>query len=116
MLRKMKRLNVLVVAGLLSLLFLLRQAGNVQAEAPFQLYIPIAMPPTQVAETPPDTTVLHVAPSGSTAAACGTPASPCRNLQLAVNNAKAAATVNVIIKVAQGTYTGSGWAVADISF
>lgn len=52
----------------------------------------------------PQLTPLHVAPSGTDSASCGSQAQPCKTIQQALNNASGTTT----IKVAQGTYTGTG--------
>ena len=49
-------------------------------------------------------TTFHVAPSGNDAGSCGSTASPCRNIQRALNLASSGDTV----KVAAGTYTYVG--------
>ncbi|MCX7682697.1 MAG: hypothetical protein N2508_12170 [Anaerolineae bacterium] len=55
--------------------------------------------------------MIRVAPTGSDVAGCGSTATPCRTIQYAVNIASSGDT----IKLAQGTYTGSGSAVVTIN-
>jgi len=55
---------------------------------------------------------IRVTTTGTDAAGCGSAASPCRTIQYAVNIAASGDT----IKIARGTYTGSGSAVASLQF
>jgi len=55
--------------------------------------------------------VIRVAPTGSDVSGCGSAASPCRTIQYAVTIASSGDT----IKLAQGTYTGSGSAVVTLN-
>lgn len=56
--------------------------------------------------------IIRVTTTGTDVAGCGSAASPCRTIQYAVNIAASGDT----IKIARGTYTGSGSAVTTIQF
>jgi hypothetical protein len=57
-----------------------------------------------------DDTTVHVATTGTDAAGCGGEANPCRTIQHAFDST----TGNILIKVAQGTYTGQGDNVVNL--
>ncbi len=58
----------------------------------------------------PTAGIIRVAPTGTDTSGCGSESTPCRTIQYAVNAAASGDT----IKIAQGTYTGSGGAVVSI--
>jgi hypothetical protein len=58
------------------------------------------------------TGTIHVAPTGSDIPGCGTMEMPCRTIQFAVDVASSGDT----IKLAQGTYTGTGSAVVSLIY
>lgn len=74
------------------------------------LFVVFYRPPTAFAQASSGT--IRVATTGTDAPECGSAASPCRTIQYAINLAASGNT----IKVAQGTYTGSGSAVASLQF
>lgn len=73
---------------------------------------PAAATPTQ---PPFEGDVIHVDSSrGSDSSNCGSEVAACSTLQQAVEVAKSNANSNILIKVAHGTYTGTGSNVVDI--
>lgn len=133
MLNKSNVIKLLLLVAVLSLTLLARNYATLSVQAiggdDPSIYLPIAIKPEPtptVTPTPtpmptptPDPTqnfdrIINVASSGSDSGNCGAENAPCASIQQAVDAALASQVNEVLIKVAQGTYTGSGKAVVSL--
>lgn len=120
MVNKKNILKLLLLVGVLSLTLLVISSDLVAVEAngggSFSLYLPVVISP-EVIVGPNDSdfdTILYVATTGN-GSSC-TQDAACPALQQAIDAAKSDSGSNILIKVAQGTYTSSSSNVVDIVF
>lgn len=108
-------LRVLALCFFAALILMGQRPQAVQAdpEVLTRIYLPLVF---AAGELPPpaNTSVLYVRPGATGNCQSGT--SPCADIKQALALAKVAPHPNVLIRMAQGTYTGWGAAVAELSF